>query len=81
MPDDLDRDSVSPLYEQLAAVLRQAISDGTYVIRLPSEPDLAERYGVSRETIRRAVRMLAAEGRLQVSRGRGTFITAPPVPG
>lgn len=81
VPDDLDRDSASPLYDQLAALLREAVSDGTWTKRLPSEPALAEMYGVSRETVRRAVRILIAEGWLQVSRGRGTFIIPPGTPG
>jgi GntR family transcriptional regulator len=77
MPGELDRNSATPLYEQLASLLREAISDGTYQIRLPSEPDLAEQYGVSRETVRAAVRLLVAEGLVRVSLGKGTFIVIP----
>jgi GntR family transcriptional regulator len=44
-------------------------------MRLPGELELAEQYGVSRDTIRRAIQELVSEGRLVVLRGRGTFVT------
>ena len=77
MTSELDRNSASPLYEQLAQILRAAIEDGTYTVRLPAEPDLIARYGVSRETIRRAVRILASEGLVRISTGRGTYVIPP----
>jgi DNA-binding GntR family transcriptional regulator len=43
--------------------------------RLPGELELAEQYGVSRDTIRRAIQELANEGRPVVLHGRGTFVT------
>jgi GntR family transcriptional regulator len=48
--------------------------------RLPSELDMAEQYGVSRDVIRRAKEELAAEGWLIVLHGRGTYV-AHPAPG
>jgi DNA-binding FadR family transcriptional regulator len=39
--------------------------------RLPADRDLADQYGVSRDTIRRAIQELANEGRLVVLHGRG----------
>jgi DNA-binding GntR family transcriptional regulator len=48
--------------------------------RLPSELDMADQYGVSRDVIRRAKEELAAEGWLIVLQGRGTFV-AHPAPG
>jgi DNA-binding GntR family transcriptional regulator len=74
MPDDLDPDSPDPLFAQLADALRQAISDGTYPVRLPSEPELSALYDVSRDTVRRAIFVLSQEGIVRVSPGRGTFV-------
>src|SRR5829696_7791978 len=47
--------------------------------RLPIEPDLAEQYGVSRSTVREALRVLASQGLVSTSRGvqGGSFISCP----
>jgi GntR family transcriptional regulator, phosphonate transport system regulatory protein len=42
--------------------------------RLPTEPELAARFGVNRHTIRRAIGMLAEQGLVRVEQGRGTFV-------
>lgn len=44
---------------------------------LPSEADLAERYSVSRLTIREAVKLLAGRGLLELSRGRRAMVREP----
>ncbi|MHB1395022.1 MAG: FadR/GntR family transcriptional regulator [Clostridia bacterium] len=46
--------------------------------KLPNENKLAEELGVSRTTIREAVKTLVANGVLTIDRGRGTFVTAQP---
>lgn len=46
--------------------------------RIPSEMQLAEELGVSRTSIREAVRLLIAKGMLEIRRGKGTFVTADP---
>jgi DNA-binding FadR family transcriptional regulator len=46
--------------------------------KLPNEHQLAEELGVSRTTIREAVKTLVANGVLTIERGRGTFVTAQP---
>jgi len=46
--------------------------------KLPNENQLAEELGVSRTTIREAVKTLVANGVLTIERGRGTFVTANP---
>lgn len=43
--------------------------------KLPNELELARELGVSRTTLREAVRTLAAQGVLEVCRGRGTFVS------
>lgn len=47
--------------------------------RLPPEPELLERFGVSRNTLREAIRALAGQGLLVLKRGvqGGTFVAAP----
>lgn len=46
--------------------------------KLPNENKLAEELGVSRTTIREAVKILVANDILTIERGRGTFVTANP---
>ncbi|MGH2765268.1 MAG: GntR family transcriptional regulator [Actinomycetota bacterium] len=46
--------------------------------RLPSEPDLAARLGVSRATLREALRSLAEDGFVTRVQGSGTFVTHRP---
>ena len=66
-----------PLYLQIKEELQKAIEGKNYKYgeKLPSEPDLAEIYGVSRSTIREAIKVLAQEGLVMVRHGLGTFVT------
>jgi LacI family transcriptional regulator len=65
------------LVVQVEQALRQAIADGAFVDdRLPTEVDLAETFGVSRETVRRATEVLQGEGLLTKFRRRGTLLQA-----
>lgn len=45
--------------------------------RLPSEREMARLLGVSRPSLREAVRILQARGRLEVKHGRGVFVQRP----
>lgn len=67
--------------EQIAEQLRAAMIDGSLTPgdRLPSEPDLAEGFGVSRPTVREAMRILRGQGVLETARGSkgGHFIQNP----
>lgn len=65
-------------YQSLAQVLRDAIAQGVYADRrpLPTEAELVEEYGVSRQTVRHALEELVAEGLVFRVRGRGTFATS-----
>ena len=71
----LDRNSLTPLYMQLADDLRQRIRKGDLTGRIPAQPDLAADYDVSEATVRSAIDVLKEEGTLGTSRGRGTFVT------
>ncbi len=68
-----------PLYAQTSQALRRLIEDGAYTLgdRLPSEPALAQRLGISRPTLREALRLLEDEGMIVRRHGVGTFVTAP----
>jgi GntR family transcriptional regulator len=65
-----------PRYRRIAADLRAKIDAKVYAAgdQLPSEPDLMEEYGVSRNTVRLALNVLANEGRIVSQAGRGTFV-------
>lgn len=58
--------------ELRAAILRQDFPEG---VRLPTEAELADRFGISRQTVRRAFQDLVAEGLVHRVPGRGTFAT------
>jgi GntR family transcriptional regulator len=77
----LRRSSPEPLYRQLAGVLERAISGGALKPgdRLDSEGVLAQRYGVSRITLRQAVEALVRKQMLVRKQGKGTFVTQPAV--
>ena len=46
--------------------------------RLPSESALGEMFGVSRSTVREAIKLLIAENVVEIQRGKGTFVTLQP---
>ena len=72
----LDRHSAEPLYKQLASRLLRLVESGELATgeRLPSEPQLMQRHGVSRVTVRQAVALLTRTGKLSAHRGKGTFV-------
>jgi GntR family transcriptional regulator len=70
-----DRNSPLPLWAQVLADLRSRLARGEFTGRFPGDEELRETYGVSRHTVREAVRRLQAEGVIERGRGRGTFVT------
>jgi DNA-binding GntR family transcriptional regulator len=72
----VDRASPVPLYFQVAQELERAIEDGRLVpgSRLDNEVELAERLGLSRPTVRRAIQYLVEQGLLVRKRGVGTQV-------
>ncbi len=63
-----------PLWAQVCDDLRRRIDLNEFTNDFPGEFDLTEQYGVSRHTIREALRVLRTEGILKSERGRGTSI-------
>ena len=74
------RRAQSPLYAALAQSLSEGIADGTYPVGtlLPTEFMLSEQYGVSRQTVREALRQLTAQGLLLRQPGIGTRVQMQP---
>ena len=72
----LTRKRETPRYLQVAAELRAEILSGKFAARdqFPTESDLCQRYGVSRFTIREALRRLQNEGLIARKRGSGTVV-------
>ncbi len=69
-------DGRSRLAQRVADRLFAMITSGAFepAARLPTEPELAAMTGVSRMTLREAVRLLQAKGVVSVEHGRGTFV-------
>lgn len=68
--------SFRPLYDQIKVLLTQGLVAGEWKPgeMIPSEMDLAARYGVSQGTVRKAIDELAAENILVRKQGKGTFV-------
>lgn len=75
----LSRNSPVPLYCQLKDILKAAIECGKLKPndRLPPETELAQRFQVSRMTVRQALIELENEGFIRRRQGRGTFVAEP----
>ena len=68
-----------PLYMRILGDLQEKIRTGQYVPeqQLPTEVDLAEQYGVSRITSKRALIELEREGLIYRKRGSGSYVKQP----
>jgi GntR family transcriptional repressor for pyruvate dehydrogenase complex len=89
MPEPFDRPPTAPrpaatpppprAFESVAERLRTAFADGSYAVgdRLPSERTLSQDYGVSRNTLREALRALEHAGLIHLRKGAtgGAFVT------
>src|SRR3981189_636112 len=73
----LDRQSVVPLYYQIQQSLLGQIRAGELVAGapMPSEQEIATRLGVSRMTVRQALKSLCSLGVAYSQRGKGTFLS------
>jgi GntR family transcriptional regulator len=71
-----------PMYRRIADDLRGQIESGMLApgAQLPTEGELMEDYGASRNTIREAIKQLVTPGLVETRAGQGTFVTEPPSP-
>lgn len=63
-------------YDVIASHLQERIRAGEFPpgSRLPTEPKLAEEYGVGRGAIRNALKLLGKRDLIEAKQGRGTFV-------
>ena len=68
----------TPMYTQLADILREMITSGELEPRspLPSESYLQQEHGIARGTVRMAIGILRNEGLVVTISGRGTYVTS-----
>lgn len=74
----IDYESSTPVYRQVAAILRERVEAGTYAPgkRLPSVRDLVQEFGIAQLTARKALRVLVDDGIAEMSPGMGTYVKA-----
>lgn len=67
-----------PLADEVVARLSDAVTQGRWSVgdRIPAEPELIAELGVSRGTLREAIKALARTGMFEVRRGDGTYVRA-----
>lgn len=65
-----------PAYRKLYQQIKAEIEKGLYEAGsfLPSEPELEQQFSVSRTTVRKAMKMLADDGLIEIKQGRGTMV-------
>lgn len=71
----IDSGADRPVYKQLADIVRSEISSGRLAPsqRLPAEQDYVEQHGISRDSVRRAMAVLRAEGLISTT-ARGSRV-------
>ncbi len=74
----INAESALPMYKQIASILKKEIREHRYGDSgsIGTHTDLAERFGVSLITIRKAIKMLAEENLVETQQGKGTFAKA-----
>ena len=66
-------------YEEIRQWIKDKILDGSFPVgsKIPSENELSEQFGYSRQTVRQAIGTLEADGYLIRSKGSGTYVHRP----
>lgn len=77
MTQTMHTPTFQPLYEQIKAMITESLIAGEWKPgeSLPSEMQLASRYGVSQGTVRKAIDSLAKENIVVRRQGKGTFVS------
>ncbi|HEY3544753.1 MAG TPA: GntR family transcriptional regulator [Propionicimonas sp.] len=77
----LDRQSSTPLHQQLEDVIQEKIANDEWPTnsQIPSENELSVTYGLSRMTTRAVITRLTIQGLLRRVPGKGTFVAAPKI--
>ena len=72
----VDPDSATPVYVQVAGILRSRIEAGQLLPDrpVPSETQLQQEFGVARGTARKAIALLRDQGLVVTVRGRGSYV-------
>jgi len=72
----IDHESGTPIYEQLAGILRNMIKSGEIAPDrpLPSVKQLMQTYEVAQGTAEHAIRVLKAEGLVRSVKGKGVYV-------
>ncbi|MFC9249805.1 GntR family transcriptional regulator [Amycolatopsis thailandensis] len=76
-PASLQRSGGGPLWRQLVEDLRRRLDSDAFSDGFPGEMALVDEYGLSRQTVRHALKVLRDEGRVVASRGRPPRQAAP----
>lgn len=76
----VDPNSFTPLYRQVADLLRAQIEEGELRPgdKLKNEDALAEEFGTGKATVRQALRLLRTEGLIDTENRRGSVVRHPP---
>ncbi len=76
MPERMPAPTFQPLYQQIKALLERSLDAGEWApgAAIPSESDLARRFGASQGTVRKAIAALASENLVVRRQGKGTFV-------
>jgi GntR family transcriptional regulator len=77
LPLEINRKTGIPIYLQLSRQIEQMVLAGHWEkgMKLPTEREMAQRLGLSRNTVSMAYRELESQGLLFSRQGRGTFVT------
>ena len=73
----IEPDSATPVYVQVAEILRARIESGKLQPDrpVPSESQLQQEFGIARGTARKGIALLREQGMIVTVRGRGSFVS------